>query len=163
MRLPKVASCIHLARTSRILHAQVWIGPSTYKFSDRKKFLSANAMSPKISFYGSITMYYHTRFLQCEQEDQLHHERIRLECACSCSTSASTIALELEHHECIQWLGLALVLYRLRCFGLASSGSLVELLVEGTSMMTTEIIRLIHALTIFLVQSDHRSIPNAPG
>ena len=114
-------------------------------------------------------MYYHTRFLQCEQEDQIHHERIRLECetclrtACSCSISASSISLELEHHECLPWLALALVLYRLRCFGLASSGSLVELLVEGTSMIATEIIRLIHALTIFLVQSDHRSIPDAAG
>lgn len=122
-----------------------------------------------MSFYGSITMYYHTRFLQCEQEDQLHHERIRLQCetclrtACSCSTSASTISLELEHHECLPWLALALVLYRLRCFGLASSGSLVELLVEGTGMTTIEIMRLIRALTILVVQPDHRSIPDAAG
>ena len=114
-------------------------------------------------------MYYHTHFLQCEQEDQLHHERIRCKCgaclrtACSCSTSASIIYIGLEHLQRLPWLALALVLYRLRCFGLASSGSLMELLVEGTSMIATEILRLIHALSTIVVQPDHCSIPDAAG
>lgn len=33
--------------------------------------------------------------------------------------------LELERLQCLPWLALALVLFRLRCSGLASSGSLV--------------------------------------
>ena len=39
----------------------------------------------------------------------------------------------------------------------------MELLVEGTSMIITETLRLIRALTMLVVQSDHRSIPDAVG
>ena len=119
-----------------------------------------------MSFYGSITTHYYTRFLRYEQQDQLQHERIhliRLRAGCFCSTQGSTINLELEYHWCLPWLALALVLYRLPSLGLASSGCLVEILVEGPGIINTDIALLIRALTLFLVQHNYRGIPDAVG
>lgn len=49
---------------------------------------------------------------------------------------------------CLPWLALALVLYCLPSFGLANSRYLLEILVEGASIVNTEIAPSVLALTL---------------
>ena len=62
----------------------------------------------------------------------IHHVRgIRQRALCICSAHGATIDLEPELCYCLPWLAPALLLCRLSSFGLANSGCLLEVLVEG--------------------------------
>lgn len=92
-----------------------------------------------------------------------HVHEIRERVYCSCSIRGSTIDLELDLRCCLPWLALALVLYYLPFFGLANSGCLLEILVEGPGIINADLALSILALTLCLVQHHYRGISNAVG